>query len=540
MLAMVASATLVGAEGHRVTVEVHVTTGLPGFHVVGLPDASCREARDRVRAAVVSNGFKWPPTRVTVNLAPSGLRKAGSGLDLPIALGVLAASGQLPAKALAASAFVGELGLDGSLRPVAGTLPLVAALSSHAPDDIPGFGEELADVVVPPATVGEACLLGRLRVRSATHLRELVGALTADAPWPSVHAPLPNRPEVASPDLAEVKGQALGRQALEVAAAGGHHLLMVGPAGAGKTMLATRLPGLLPDLTADDALEVAKIHSAAGFKLPVDGLSLRPPFRSPHHSASAVALVGGGGSRLRPGEISCAHCGILFMDELAEFPGAVLDNLRQPLEEGRIVVCRASAAVEFPARFLLVAAMNACRCGGEGSPGSCRCAPAARARYVGRVSGPLLDRFDLRVRVKRPEVEDLLGTGRGGGAHGEPTSVVAARVAAARERARQRGVRSNSELRSRDLPEQAPLASGARRLLERRLRDGRLSARGLDKARRVALTVADLAGDDVPIREDHMLMALALRAAGVLGPEDDAQPGAATPLDRTALRVVAG
>ncbi len=521
MLATVSSATLVGVDGHPVTVEVHVSNGLPGFWVVGLPDASCREARDRVRAAVISSGFKWPQTRVTVNLAPSGLRKAGPGLDVAIALGVMAADGQLQTKSLEGLAFIGELGLDGSLRRVAGILPLVAAAGQ-------------ATVVVAPACAREASFVQQSAVRAVPSLRELVGVLKARSGWPELPASGDEEYAPPAPDLAEVRGQPFGRQALEVAAAGGHHLLMVGPAGAGKTMLARRLPGILPPLSQSDALEVAKIHSAAGLELPGNGLSVRPPFRSPHHSASAVSLIGGGGARLRPGEISCAHCGVLFLDELAEFPGYVLDNLRQPLEEGRVVVCRASAAVAFPARFMLVAAMNACRCGADGSPGSCRCPDAARARYVSRISGPLLDRFDLRLRVRRPDVEALLGAHRPTpsstpGTAGETSAVVAARVAQARQHAREsRGVRCNAELPSSQLEQVAPLSSGSRRLLGRRLRDGRLSARGLDRARRVALTVADLAGDDGPLREEHVLLALALREPEPFGSE--LQPGSAAAL----------
>ncbi len=519
MLATVASATLVGVDGYPVAVEVHVANGLPGFRVVGLPDASCREARDRARAAVVSSGFRWPQRRVTVNLAPSGLRKGGPGLDLPIALGVLAADGQLEPELLRGRAFVGELGLDGTLRPVAGTLPLVAAVAEP-------------EVVVPASSLGEARLVRREGLRGAARLRSLVEALQGRAAWPEVPAAGPqDQPAVA--DLADVRGQPLARRALEVAAAGAHHLLLVGPAGAGKTMLATRLPGLLPDLTPTEAIEVARIHSAAGLELPGGALSLRPPFRAPHHGASAVALIGGGGARLRPGEVSCAHRGVLFLDELAEFAPHVLDHLRQPLEEGRVVVCRAAAAVAFPARFLLVAAMNACRCGSDGSPGSCRCSEPARERYRARVSGPLLDRFDLRVRVSQPDVGALLaapgGPARAPGRPGpspkapgtpadqgeEPTSVVAARVARARWRARERGLRCSSELPASQLDELAPLSPGARRLLERRLREGLLSARGLHRAWRVALTVADLAGHDGPLSEEHVLLSLALRGEGI-------------------------
>lgn len=511
MLAKVCSATLLGVEGYLVRVEVHSGTGLPGYRVVGLPDASCRESHDRVRAALLSSGFAWPQRRLTVNLAPSGLRKVGSGLDLPIALGVLCAVGEVPSSALEDRAFFGELGLDGTLRRVPGVLPLVGCVGDR-------------EVVVPMACAAEARLLCQERARSAHSLRELVDILLGRARWPEL-PPQWERPAHSLPDLAEVRGQAFGRQALEVAAAGGHHLLLVGAAGAGKTMLASRLPGLLPLLSADEALEVAKIHSAAGVVVAADQLDRRPPLRSPHHSASAVSLVGGGGVRLRPGEISCAHNGVLFMDELAEFPGAVLDNLRQPLEEGRILVTRASGAVAFPARFILVAAMNACRCGADGAPGSCQCSPQARSRYVSRISGPLLDRFDLRVRLYRPSVEDLLKPQH---LVNEPSSVVASRVAQARGRAGARGVRCNSALEPWRLDHFAPLSVAARRLLERHLREGSLSARGLDRARKVALTLADLAGDDLPLSEGHVAVALALRSPTIFGAEPEAGSYAAT------------
>jgi magnesium chelatase family protein len=427
----------------------------------------------------------------------------------------------LPAHSLAGLAFVGELGLDGSVRRVPGVLPLVAAVQE-------------ATVVVPPACAREAAYIERFTVRAAPSLITLVRVLKNGSGWPDlpVGSELDDEPPV--PDLVEIRGQPFGRQALEVAAAGGHHLLMVGPAGAGKTMLARRLPGILPPLSQAEALEVAKIHSAAGLELAGSGLSVRPPFRSPHHSASAVSLIGGGGARLRPGEISCAHCGVLFLDELAEFPGSVLDNLRQPLEEGRVVVCRACASAAFPARFMLIAAMNACRCGADGSPGSCRCPEAARARYAGRVSGPLLDRFDLRIRVRRPDVEALLGTDDGetsssaGGSPNEPSAVVAARVADVRCRTQEvRGVRCNAEVPDWRLARVAPLSAGAKRLLERRLRDGRLSARGLDRARRVALTVADLEGHDGALREEHVLLALALREPDPLGSDAPLPPASA-------------
>ena len=493
MLAIIPSATLLGVDGHAVDVEVHHGNGLPGFTVVGLPDTACREARDRVKAAMQTCSLPWPSRKITVNLAPSAMRKSGAGLDLAIAVGLLVAGDELSSEAVAGMGFLGELGLDGSVRRVPGIVPLVASMK--------------AATVVVPVGCGEEARLVATSVREVADLPTLVAALTGEGGWPDPSPdPTLGPPPPVGRDLAEVRGQAVARLAVEVAAAGGHHLLFAGPPGAGKTMLAECVPGLLPALERDDAMVVTRVHSAAGVTLPPGGLVTRPPFRAPHQTASSASLLGGS-SNLRPGEVSLAHNGVLFIDELGEFPISVLDAMRQPLEEGRIRIARAKAVVEYPARFLLVAAMNPCPCGRGGRPGVCTCSDTARLKYARRLSGPFLDRIDLRVDVPRPDVTHLLA-----GPPGESTAVVAARVAAARVLAVRRGVRCNAELSLTALDSIAPVHGSAAVLFEDALRAGSLTARGLHRSRRVARTIADLRDGDAPVTEEDVCLALQLRA----------------------------
>lgn len=491
MLAQVRSYTLFGLDAVPVTVEVDVSPGLPTYALVGLPDKAVEESRERVRAALKNSGFPYPQARVVVNLAPAELRKEGSHFDLPIALGLLAAQGVVPLEALAGLAVAGELGLDGALRPVPGAVNL--ALGAL------GEGKKL---LLPLESAKEAALVEGVEVWGAEGLLQAVAYLKGE------EEPLRAEPEdpvaaLEALDLRDVKGQAKAKRALEIAAAGYHHLLMVGSPGSGKTMLARRLPFLLPPLSQEAALEVSRIHSAAGQIL--KGLVRTPPFRAPHHTVSYAGLIGGGAIP-KPGEVSLAHRGVLFLDEFPEFSRDALEALRQPLEDGVVTVARARASLTFPARFLLVAAMNPCPCGWYGDPErACTCTPASRGRYVGKISGPLLDRFDLVVEVPRLTPAELARA-----PEGEGTEAVRERVLKARERMLSRQDRPNGELAGKALREHVRLTPGAEALLQAAAKKMLLSARSYDRLLRVARTIADLHGSD-PVEEGHVAEALAYR-----------------------------
>jgi magnesium chelatase family protein len=488
VLARTVTHALVGLDARRVEVEAHLQLGVPGFAIVGLADRACQEAKERVRSGIASAELEWPLRRITVNLAPAELRKEGSGFDLPIALAVLAASRQVPPEALGGHAAVGELALDGRLRPVGGILAAAEGARQAG----------LSYLLCAAESAAEAALAGVEPV-PVHHLAEAVAYLRGEwqppPPDPLVLASNGNGSEPGVPDLADVRGQERARRALELAAAGGHNLLLGGPPGTGKTMLARRLPGILPRLPPDEALEVTRIHSVAGLLPPGRPLVTVPPFRAPHHTASVSAIVGGGPSP-RPGEASLAHRGVLFLDELAEFPRNALEALRQPLEDGAVSIARVGGRIAFPARFQLVATMNLCPCGARGDPAAeCSCSAARLAAYRDKLSRALLDRFDLVVTVPRPRAREL------DGAPGEASEPVRSRVSNAREQAR---------------GEQLRRTTPANELLSRAVERLPLSARGRARVARVARTVALLAGA-AEVAPEHVAEALSYRSPSELG-----------------------
>ena len=500
MLARLRTAAVFGVDACQVDVEVDVSFGMPRFTMVGLPDASVRESRERVRSAIRNSGFAFPPHRITVNLAPADVRKAGSAFDLPIALGILAAEGIVEQRAAGNLLLLGELSLDGTIHPARGVLPIAAAARRAG----------VTALLLPSANAREAAIVEGLDVLPVASLADAVRTLNDPSVVVPRLSPLPTvMRDVA--DLADIRGQLLARRALEIACAGGHNLLAIGPPGAGKTMMARRVPGILPPMTFDEAVEVTSVHSVAGLLPSGAGLVTHRPFRAPHHTISDIALVGGG-SQPRPGEVSLAHHGVLFLDEMLEFNRHVLEVLRQPLEERSVTIARAARTVLFPARFMLVGAMNPCPCGYlDDAWRECRCTPQQVARYRDRLSGPLRDRLDLLVDV--PALPpDVLTTEP----NGEPSAVVRGRVVSARGRQRERyasdGIRTNAELTPSLAARYCVFDVAGTRLIQSSVRRLGLSARGYDRVRAVARTIADL-DDAEDISADHIAEALQFRPA---------------------------